>query len=417
MSKELILKIDDHATFFTHLKNESAFHAKLAGLENDRYIEKILFGKKYYEAPIITSRICGACSTAHNIASTKAIETACGIMPSKQTIDLRRILLCGQMIQSHSLHLYLLVLPDFIGANSLFELQKSHPELFSNATKIKYYADAIIEAIGGRTIHPITNVPGGFKKFPEKEILKSLLQKSEEALEISKKTIQLFQSFDYPKISRKIISTALNSSTKYAYYDGKVKTSGGITFDPINYKHYLLEELKPYTRAKFGTLRGKTMMVGATARLNQNKKHLDRETLDLFLELNIKNNFDSPFDIIIAEAIETFFFVNESIKLLKQFVTDGIDQKDPVKPARHFGAGTAACESPRGTLFHHYELDKEGIIIGSDIITPTVLNLPAMEHDMKLLTPIIKGLDKEDQTRIIGMFIHAYNPCITCATH
>lgn len=417
MSQEAVPKIEGHAAFYTHLKNGQIDEARLIGLENDRFVEKILFGRKYYEAPIITSRICGICPAIHNVTSTRAIEAACGITPSKQTEELRRLMLCGQMIQSHSLHLYLLVLPDFVGASSSFELQKSHPELFSHAVTLKRYADSIIEIVGGRAVHPITNVPGGFKGFPKKNELKLLLSKSEEVMEIAKKTVLLFNGFEYPKISRKMIMSSLFQKGEYAYYDGEVKTSSGVSYSPKNYKKYLFEELKPYTRAKFGTLRGKTIMVGAAARINQNKKLLDKETLELFIELNIKNYFDSPFDNVIAQAIENLFFVSDSIKLIQKFIKEGIDQKDPVKPARSFGIGTSACEAPRGTLFHHYELDKEGFITGCDIVTPTVQNLPAMEDDLSLLGPVIKNLDKEEQIKIIEMFIRAYDPCITCATH
>ena len=410
-------KIEGHASFYTHLENGRVDKARIIGLENDRFVEKILFGRKYYEAPIITSRICGICPTIHNITSTKAIEDACGITVSAQTKNLRRLMLCGQMIQSHSLHLYLLVLPDFVGASSSFELQTNHPELFQNAIKLKHYADDIIETIGGRAVHPISNVPGGFKSFPEKEKLKNLLHNSEEILEIAEKTVRLFNSFKYPSLKRKIGFSSLFKGKEYAYYEGDIKSSYGIIFNSKNYKRYLFEELKPYTRAKFATLRGKEIMVGAEARINLNKKYLSKNSLGLITDLGIKHYFDSPFDNIIAQAIENYYFVDQSLEIIKTFMKEGIDRKDPVKPVKEYGVGTSACEAPRGTLIHHYELDKDGSITGCDIITPTVQNLPAMEHDLKLLIQSIKELNKAEQKKIIEMFIRAYDPCITCATH
>lgn len=414
---ELVPKIEGHATFYTHLKNGRVDKAQMIGLENDRFVEKILFGRKYYEAPIITSRICGICPTIHNITSTKAIESACGITPSEQTKQLRKLMLCGQMIQSHSLHLYLLVLPDFVGVNSSFELQKNHPDLFKNAINLKQYADSIIEIIGGRAVHPITNVVGGFKKFPEINRLKKLLIESENILKIAQKTVSLFNSFKYPIVEHKLIYSALSSEKDYAYYDGKIKTTSGINFEANNYKRYIFEELKPYTRAKFGTLRGKTMLVGASSRINLNKKFLGKETHELMLEAGIKKYFNNPFDNIIAQAIENYFFVVESQNLLKYFIKEGIDTKEPIKTISVFKSGTSACEAPRGTLFHYYELDKEGIITKCDIITPTVQNLPALENDLGLMGPTIKDLDREDKNKIIETLIRAYDPCITCATH
>ena len=133
MKENSIPKIEGHATFYAHLKAGRIDKARIIGLDGERFVESIVVGRRYFEAPVITSRICGICPVIHNVTSTKAIEAACGIEVSKQTKELRKLMLCGQMIQSHSLHLYLLALPDFVGASSSFELQKTHPDLFQNA--------------------------------------------------------------------------------------------------------------------------------------------------------------------------------------------------------------------------------------------------------------------------------------------
>lgn len=417
MAQSAVPKIEGHAAFYAHLRSGRVDKAQMIGLENDRFVEKILFGRKYYEAPIITSRICGICPTIHNITSTRAIEEACGITPSAQTIQLRKLMLCGQMIQSHSLHLYLLVLPDFVGVSSSFELQKDHPDLFKNAITLKQYADLLLDTVGGRAVHPIANVPGGFKSFPTKTELKALLEKSKEVEEIAHKTVILLNGFHYPKVSRNIIYSGLSDGKEYPIYDGIVKNSAHTSFEAKNYTHHIYEELKHYTRAKFATLKGEEMMVGAMARMNLNRKFLSKKVHDLIIELHIPNNFENPFNNVIAQALENYHFVLESQKLVEHFLKENIDTKEPVKPPREFGTGTAACEAPRGTLFHHYELDKDGDIIKCDIVTPTVQNLPAMEYDMKNLGPILKELKKVERDRIIEMLIRAYDPCITCATH
>jgi len=414
---EAIPKIEGHAAFYAHLRAGRIDEARMIGLENDRFVEKILFGRKYYEAPIITSRICGICPTIHNITATRAIEEACGITPAKQTKDLRRLMLCGQMIQSHSLHLYLLVLPDFVGVSSSFELQKSHPELFQNAIILKQYADAVLDTIGGRAVHPITNVPGGFKSLPDKNSLKRLLDLSKQAMEIAEKTLGLFAGFAHPSIEQKLIYSGLSNAEEYAFYDGNISNSKGDRFEAKNYTHHIYEELRHYTRAKFGTLKGQEMLVGAMARLNLNGEQLDKKVLSLMTELNIPGKFTNPFDNIIAQAIENYYFVILSQKIIGHFIKEGFDKKEPVKPPENFGKGTAATEAPRGTLFHHYELDKDGYIVNCDIITPTVQNLPALEKDMKGLAPIIKEMSLDEKNKTIEMLIRAYDPCITCATH
>jgi len=414
---EAVPKIEGHAAFYAHLAAGEVDKARVIGLENDRFVEKILFGRKYYEAPIITSRICGICPTIHSTTSIRAIEDACGITPTSQTVKLRKLLLCGQMIQSHSLHLYLLVLPDFVGVSSSFELQKSHPELFQNAIFLKRYADAIIDTIGGRAVHPITDVPGGFKHFPDKNKLKNLVDDFKNVTEIARKTVELFSGFAYPTIKQDLIYCALSLDKEYAFYDGDIKTSRGNKFQSQSYNREIYEEMRHYTRAKFGTLKGEEMIVGAISRMNLNRNSMGKEIETLMKDLNINVLFTNPFDNIIAQAIENYYFVLQSQKLIQNFISEGIDKKEPVKPPEEFGTGTAACEAPRGTLYHHYGLDKDGYIIKCDIITPTVQNLPAMEKDMKGLAPIIKDMSPEERTKTIEMLIRAYDPCITCATH
>jgi len=412
---EAVPKIEGHAAFYTHLKNGHVDKARIIGLENDRFVEKILVGRKYWEAPIITSRICGICPTIHNVTSTKAIENACGIVPSEQTKTLRELMLSGQMIQSHSLHLYLLVLPDYVSVGSSFELQKNHPELFKNAIILKKYADKILEVVGGRAVHPIASVPGGFKSYPRLSELKELLLLAREAEKTAEETVSLFSGFDYFKINQKVVYSALHNDETYAYYEGDIWTSEGDHFVSGDYSKYIYEELKPYTRAKFATLRGKVMYVGAMARLNNNKLP-DKKTAEIAAKYNINLPLDNAFDNILAQALENYYFVTRSIKIIEDLIKNGV-KNEHVKPPKSFDVGTSACEAPRGTLFHHYELDKDGDIIKCDIITPTVQNLTALEQDMKSLGSLLKDKSVAERNKITEMLIRAYDPCITCATH
>jgi coenzyme F420-reducing hydrogenase alpha subunit len=416
MSENAVPKIEGHAAFYAHLKAGRVDKAQVIGLENDRFVEKLLVGRKYWEAPIITSRICGICPTIHNTTSVKAIEAACGITATPQTVLLRKLILAAQMVQSHSLHLYLLVAPDFVGASSSFELQKDHPELFQNAIELKRYSDRLIEVVGGRAVHPIADVPGGFKSYPTKDEIKEMIEKGKALLEIAENTLRLFASFEFPKVERDIIYSALHSKHEYDIYDGDIWTSVGDTFKADNYTHYVYEELKPYTRAKFGTLKGKEMMVGAIARLNLNWERLSTSTKKLMEELKINPPYNNPFQNTIAQAIENYFFVEQAVEILEHFAKNGLIE-EPLKQPTNFGKGTAACEAPRGTLFHHYEIDKDGFIAKCDLITPTVQSLPAMELDIRLLEPYFQGKNEEERTDLIEMLLRAYDPCITCATH
>lgn len=416
MTDKAIPKIEGHAQFYAHLKSGHIDKARVIGLDGERFVEKILLGKSYYSAPIITSRICGICPVIHNVTSVKAVEDACGIIVSDQINNLRQLLLAGQMIQSHALHLYLLVLPDFVGASSSFELQNSQPELFLNAVKLKHLADEIVKTIAGRAVHPVSNVPGGFKHFPRKSELKNLLKIAQEAKSIAYETLKLFLSFDYPKISRKIIYSSLFSGKDYAFFHGDIIDTEDNKWQPKYYRQYIYEELVPYNRAKFATLKGNTMMVGAMARYNLNQNNFPSTFIKQLEEINVPSFFDNPFDNIKAQAIENYYFVILANELIEKFIHENIKEEDLIKPKK-FGAGTGACEAPRGTLFHHYEFDKEGYIVKADIITPTVQNLPAMEYDIKNLEPVIQDKSRQEINNLIEMLIRAYDPCITCATH
>lgn len=416
MSENAVPKIEGHATFYAHLRSGKIDEARVIGLDGERFVEKLLLGRKYFEAPIITSRICGICPIIHNVTSVKAIEDACDIEVNNQIREIRKLLLAAQMIHSHALHLYLLVLPDFVGASSSFELQNTHPALFANAVKLKHFGDELLRVFAGRATHPISNVPGGMKHFPSQNEINSLIELSLEAENLAYETLKLFLTFDYPTINREIVYSSLSDDREYAFYDGDICDTMGHRYQAKNYRQYIYEELVPYNRAKFGTIKGHTMMVGSIARYNINRDKLDKNFKSELDDLGIAEHFENPFNNIIAQAIENYYFVRMSRQICQRFSKEKLVNEDLVKP-KSFGKGTSACEAPRGTLFHHYELDKDGYIIKADIITPTVQNLPAMEFDMKKLSPLFEGKNKDEINHLVEMLIRGYDPCITCATH
>jgi len=410
--KEKILKTENMVSC-TDLKNSQA---QIGAFESERFFEKILVGRKFWEAPIITSRICGNCSAIHNITSIKAIESACSINPSLQTQKLRKLMICGQMIYSHSLHLYWEVLPDFVGIGSFFELQKSHPDLFQNAISLIRYAEKILETFGGRTMHLIASVPGGFKSYPKKQSAKILLAESQDALGAAEKTLRLIAFLNYPFLETKRAFITLHKSDEYAFYEGDIWANTGEHFEAKDYSNFIYEELMPQNRAKFGTLMGKKVMVGALARYNQNGAFLGEKIKKLINNLGVPKTLNNPFYNILAEAIECYFFAALSIDLLHSLMAEGI-KNEPVIPPAEFTSGIAACEAPQGILLHHYELNKEGFITKCNVITPAVLNLPALELDLKQTASKFKEMPDHERCQTIDLLVKAYDICSPCATH
>lgn len=408
-------KIEGHALFYLHLKRGQIKDARIVGLQGERFTESLVKARKYEDAPVITSRICGICPTIHNLTSIRAIEEAMEVEVSKQTKAFRRLMLFGQMIQSHALHLYLLVLPDYLGVDNAFLLQKSHPEHWRRAVNLKKFGDKIIETFAGRATHPISSVVGGFVKYPEIAALDDLLVQSESAVEDSLMMLKLFAGLTFPKLKRPSNYLALSNKDSYEIYQSKIKSTRGQIFDPQDYKNFVKEIIRPYTKTKFGLFENREFMVGAIARMNLSYKQLEPEVLKVMAELDIKPPFSSAFDNVIAQAVETYNFCILAEKEIERIKTAGIKREFPEVKVKA-GIGVGACEAPRGTLYHQYETDNKGIIVKCDIVTPTVQNLISLENDIELLWPQIKDLTEDEQIHKIEMLVRAYDPCITCAT-
>jgi len=413
--KKQVPRIEGHALFYLHLKNGEIKDARIVGLQGERFTESLVRGRYFPDAPVITSRICGICPTIHNITSISAIEAAMDLEVSEQTKQMRRLMLMGQMIQSHALHLYLLVLPDYLNVDNAFLMQKEHPEHWKRAVNLKKTGDKIIEVFAGRATHPISSVVGGFTKYPERQQLTDLSALLESAKNDAKNLLRLFSALSYKTIKRPSNYLALSDSSRYEIYEGKIKSLRGHLFSPKNYRQFVKEIIRPYTKTKFGVFENKEFMVGAIARLNLSHKKLNPEAIEEITKLDIKFPFNSPFDNIVAQAIETYHFCLEAEREVNRFIEKGI-KEEFINIKIKAGTGVGACEAPRGTLYHQYEINGQGIITDCNIVTPTVQNLPSLEKDIKLFSPQIEKLDKDEKIRKIEMLVRAYDPCITCAT-
>ncbi|MFA5052247.1 MAG: nickel-dependent hydrogenase large subunit, partial [Patescibacteria group bacterium] len=159
-----ISKIEGHATFWGALKHGNITEAKISTLEGSRLIEGVLVGRNYMDAPLVTSRICGVCPVVHNMTSIKALEIAMRVKVAPTTTMLRKLMMLGQFIQSHSLHAYFMTIPDFYGKDSALDLLKEAPKQSAMALKIREFGNRLVGIIGGRTVHPINSQVGGFLK-------------------------------------------------------------------------------------------------------------------------------------------------------------------------------------------------------------------------------------------------------------
>jgi len=422
--------MEGHSDFVAEILKGDVKMAKMMTTEGARLIEGILIGRNFYDAPIITSRICGICPVVHKLSSIKAIETAFEIKPTAQAIKLRKLMLCAQMIHSHALHLFFLSLPDFFDITNDIDFAKQYPKETASAIKVREWALKIIEAVGGRAVHPIACEVGGFKVLPEKVVLGNLAAEYEAVLKNAISVVNLVTKIKVPNFRRPTTYMALTLPDEYAYYSGDIKiiSRGGRQriIRAKNYTKNIKEIEDPYVAAKSAQLDGEPFMVGALARLNINHDNLNPLAQGLLAGFKWKFPQANPFYNILAQAIETIHFIEEAKKLLDELAKNlkaeasqggKLQLIAAANPLGRETDGADAIEAPRGTLYHYYSINKDGLIKDCQIITPTVSFLKNLEADIAGYIPNLIKLNEKKRSLKIRALIRAYDPCISCATH
>jgi len=410
-----ITKIEGHGKLKVDFEKNKA---KLIVDEGERLFEGLVLGRPYYDIPFIVSRICGVCPTSHYLSSLKALEKAFNVTLSEQSINLRKIILMGQITQSHILHAVFLALPDYINCDSISEITKKAPAEFAAALEIKKVSDKVVEIIGGRAVHPVTPTVGGFTKYPSKKSLTDLRDDLQNSLSHVNHLVEFFQKLEYPKFIRETKYLALDNDLEYAFYDGRVTYNFGYSFEPDLYQKEISEFVPANSTAKNAKHQDKEFMVGALARISLHPHKLRLKAKNILEQYFVKDNFPSynPYHNNLAQMIEIIHAWEEMISLLNQVIKSGLGQSK-VDFKVKAGKGVGAIEAPRGTLYHYYEIDKNGIVIDCDIITPTVQNLLNLEKDADKLMAQTKSLSNKKRAKLLEMLVRAYDPCITCSVH
>jgi len=402
ITNEFIAKIEGHGSLKIDWSKNTV---KLGVHEGERLFEGILVGRSAEEAYWLTPRICGVCPIAHNLATVRAIESAYGIQVNETTKLLRDLMVCGQMIQSHVLHLFFLVLPDYVGIDRGTELNQKDPKSFAKALALKKLGDEIAYVVAGRNVHPTTTTFGGFHKLPTKEELKNLLAELNKTKEDASWVPKLFAKFKYPDLKVELELTALEGEEMVVITSTdpeKKKTK----IPAKEYKTNIEEELKDYSTAKFGSLKGKAMFVGSLARLA-----INGETE------GYKLDFANPFHNNIAQAVEILKYHKQAVDLVNKLLAMEMDPKPGEKTPGATLKGIGYIEAPRGGLYNEIHLNEANDITYANIITPTVQNLTSIEKSVTALINATVGMEQKERERLLNMLVRAYDPCITCSVH
>ena len=412
-----LTRVEGHGNIVVDVKNGELVKCQLDIVEAPRFFEAMLLGRPYYEASHITSRICGICATGHATSSLRATETALDVEISEQTELLRKLLFHGEIIDSHVLHIYMLVAPDFFGVGSVLPLAGSHPEVVKRALRIKKLSGDLCEMISGRHTHPIAMTVGGFTHLPTVKEMLAMKERLIAAREDMDETIALLKTLPWPQFERETEYVSLQKDNEYAFIDGVVATTDGFTYELPDYRQVTNETLVPHSTAKHCKHNRDSYMVGALARFNNNYDQLHPRAKAAATELGMIPIVTNTFLNSGAQAVEMVHCIEDSIQLIDQLLDLGIKEEPLYQFQGKGGEGVGSCDVPRGILFHNYIIDDDGKIEGANCIIPTGQNYANMEADMRALVPQILDRPQAEITHMMEMLIRAYDPCISCSTH
>jgi len=384
--------------------------------ESPRFFEAMLVGRHYDDVHHIASRICGICSIAHTTASIQATEAAFGIQPSEQTIMLRKLLYDAEMLESHVLHTLFLAAPDFLGVDSVIPLATTHKDVVVLALRLKRLAYNLAEALAGRKTHPLSCQVGGFAKLPNLNDLKALRKRLVDAYTDLDVVLGLFKTLTIPDFVRQTEYIALRDAREYAIISGQIASSDAPTVSINDYLGVTNEFCVPQSTAKYTRNKRDAYMVGALARFNLNFKQLSPRAKKVAKELGLNAPCYNPYMITVAQLIETYHVVDDSIGVIDQILQKGVkEESNKVKVKA--GRGVGAVEAPRGILFHEYTYDDKGLITKANCIIPTNQNHNNIQKDLEALVPTILDKPQEEIRLKMEMLVRAYDPCVSCSTH
>jgi len=411
---QYITKIEGHGNLKYSHKSGSV---RVEIDEGERLFEKLVIGQSYRDVAFITARICGVCPTSHVFAATLAVENAFEVEVNDAILSLRKALQAAQIVQSHTLHAFFLALPDYLGVSGGLELHDKNPRAFKLASGLKSVADEIIAVIGGRPVHPVSPTIGGFTKVPKDKEIEGLISSVRSGQRLALEALELFAGFRYPYLKRLAEYFSLTKSDVVDIFGDRLISSNGVDISPSDYQYVIKEKVKSYSTAKFATHDNHGMLVGAIARVNMMETtDFMPKTQGALKEFKIKTPLLNTFKNNLAQAIEILNFLEIIEHELTSYLT-GRRMRTKVGYTVQAGTGVGAVEAPRGTLYHMYEFDKNGIVTDCDIITPTVQNLTNLEDDASVYLAQNKTVTIPRRERELTMLVRAYDPCITCSVH
>jgi sulfhydrogenase subunit alpha len=414
-----------HTKALARVEGEGAMYVRIAGREVEevklniyeppRFFEAFLRGRGFTEVPDITARICGICPVAYQMSSVTAMEMACGVEVGGQLQALRRLLYCGEWIESHALHVFMLHAPDFLGYPSAIELARDAPDVVASALEMKKIGNELMTVVGGREVHPINVKVGGWYRAPRKGELAPLVPKLERAREIALEAVRITSGFDFPDYEQDYELVALDHPGEYPIDRGRVVSNRGLDIPVTEYDDHFVEEHVEWSNALHSRIieRG-SYLCGPLARFALAADRLSPIARDAAREAGLEPSDRNPFKSIVVRSVELVYAADEALRIIAEY-------EEPDAPAVEVepraGVGYGCTEAPRGILYHRYEIDAEGSILDAKIVPPTSQNQRTIEEDLRGVVERSLDMPDEELTIRCEQTIRNYDPCISCATH
>ncbi|KGP63354.1 Ni/Fe hydrogenase subunit alpha [Legionella norrlandica] len=383
--------------------------------EPPRLFEKFLEGRSYTEVLDFVARICGICPVAYQMSATQAIEQCFNISVTPWVRNMRRLFYCGEWLESHSLHVHFLALPDFLGFRSAPEMAKTFPEEVKRGLRLQSFGNDLIKLLGGRSVHPVGACVGGFYKAPAYSEIKVLLEKAKERVADCEELLYWLAKLSFPDNSHDFTNVSLYHPTEYPMNEGRIVSNRGLNINKEEFDYYFKEHQVSYSTALHCLLQNKPYLVGPLARVNNCFGHLPVPIHLLLQDLGLQFPSRNMYYSIIARAIEIYYCVLEAIRIMEQYALPEHSYPEITPQA---GEGIGCTEAPRGILWQHYLFDEHGRVLTARIIPPTSQNQARIEEDLRYSLEQF-GFEQDEKVirHFSEMIIRNYDPCISCSTH
>jgi len=412
----VIARVEGEGALHVAVDDGEITDLRLEIYEPPRFFEALLEGRHFAEVPDIVPRICGICPVAYQTSAILGLEELFEVVPPDGTQELRRLLYCGEWIESHVLHIFLLAAPDYLGFHDAIEMTTEHPDMVRTALSIKRVGNDLMAAIGGREVHPVSPRVGGFWSVPARDALLELRPRIEQALERMPAVADFVGGLDVPSFARPAELVSMVSEAEYPITHGSMASTRGRRWTASSYEDVVTELQVPHSNALHSVMADTDTpyFVGPLARVNLNERLLTPSARAIANRLGLVVPDTDPFSSMAARVVETTLALEEALRLVDGYRPPDRPYVD-VEPRE--GRATWTTEAPRGTLYHRYDVAADGTIVAAKIVPPTSQNLRHMETDLRAFLPGVLDRPDDELRRLCEMVIRNYDPCISCATH